>query len=132
MKSKVFSAILSAAALTGVALGTALPSKACIYGDTFKSTSSITGDGSGTSSSTINFSSPNQSSLVAAGLAALGLFAGGMVLKAQLNKRSIASIAQSEAAEAAVPTTVKEASVFPIEVPAEALASERDRVEENV
>ncbi|MBW4464798.1 MAG: hypothetical protein KME07_05075 [Pegethrix bostrychoides GSE-TBD4-15B] len=127
MKSKVFlSAILSAAALTGVALGTALPSSACSYSNTFKSTStSIMGD-AGTSGNTIDFTAPNKSSLIAAGLAALGLFAGGMVLKARLNKQSAGRT------ETAAPTAVKEASVFPIEVPAEALAAERERVEENV
>lgn len=141
MKSTL-SALLSAAALSGVALGavlgTALPSTACIYGDRMNSTStSITGNGSGSSSSSIGFNSPNQSGFVAAGLAGLGLFAGGMLLRAKLNKSSDAALSSASETDEAVltanePTAVKAASVFPIDVPAEALTPAADRAKESV
>ncbi len=135
MQSKFsLSAILTAAALTsavvGTVIGTALPGQACIYSSMKGSTTtSITGDGSGSSNNALGFNSPQQSGIIAAGLAALGLFAGGMVLKAKLSRPAVGAVA-SEAAELAA-AAPKPASVFPIEVPAEALAA-ADRAKESV
>lgn len=131
MKSK-FALFLSMAALTGGVLA-ALPGQACIFSDRANTSAIITGDGAGSSGSSINFNAPNKFGM--AGLAALGLIASGLFLKAQISKRPEAApeVAPEAAPEAAAEPamTPKAASVFPIQVPAAALA-DHDQVEAGI
>jgi hypothetical protein len=127
MKSK-FALFLSMAALTGGVLA-ALPGQACIFSDRANTSAIITGDGAGSSGSSINFNAPNKFGM--AGLAALGLIASGLFLKAQISKRSEAAPEAAPEAAAEPAMTPKAASVFPIQVPAAALA-DHDQVEAGI
>lgn len=115
-----------AMAVMGVVLATALPSKACVFGDKMKSTEpGIMGDSSGSNGSTIGFNSPDSFKLAGAGLAALGLLAGGLFWKAQVGKQVTAASSLEVQEPQAAP---KAASVFPIEVPAAALTDRAEAV----
>lgn len=95
--------------------------------------SSVNSSINGASNSSITFNKSNAAKFGIAGVALLGLFAGGMVLKSRWAKQSDSpavdelGTAETAYSEAAYPETgYKELSSFPIEVPAEALAARQE------
>jgi hypothetical protein len=146
MVSKSLSAVVASVALSGAVLaasimpGTASP---CLFKKGLTSGNSFTADGptsptdnsvnstlNGSSNSSITFNKSNAGKFGIAGVALLGLFAGGMVLKSRWAKQSDGPTpdeleVESAYPESAYPEGYKELSSFPIEVPAEALAAQQ-------
>lgn len=136
MLSKLsLSAFLSTAALTGAVLvSTMTPGFSCPYGNRTSPTDTITSSNpSSLTDHSVNFDKPDLNKLGIAGgslATLLGLYAGGMFLKARLTKQNESDLAE-------VPQTIQEAqtiqeegykalSTFPIVVPAEALARDAE------
>ncbi len=135
MVLKSLSAVVASVALSGAVLAVSIvPGTACPFkqglssgnntiisdGPASPTDSSVNSSINGASNSSITFNNSKTAKFGIAGVALLGLFAGGMVLKSRWAKQSDSpAVDELEAAE----TGYKELSSFPIEVPAEALAT---------
>lgn len=117
-------AFVSLAAVSTVLFGSVAASAACPFADKSNPSDSMTSINPPSQSDAINSNSSNKFGIAGAGLAALlGLYAGGMFLKAKLAKPpSDLTEPEAEFAHGQV-ETYKEFSAFPIVVPAEALST---------
>lgn len=128
------SAVWSTAILTGAVLLTSIaPGSACPFKQKLNPTDSVSSSNpSGVTDSSINSNQPdlNKLGIAGASLAALlGLYGGGLFLKARLAKR------QSPAPDVLPSTSVetyRELPSFPIVVPAEALNGEESEAADEV